>query len=81
MAMVWEYQVWQVQNARVLWVNGEWNGDDPLDMTQQEESMASCPMIWEALQQAGKSGWELVGTLNLTEGHNGILYLKRDQDR
>ena len=76
---MWEYQVWQVQNARVIWVNGEWNGDDPLDMDQLEESMESCPMIWEALEIAGKSGWELIGTLSLTEGHNAVLYMKREK--
>lgn len=79
MAKVWGYQVWQVQNARVIWVNGEWNGDEPLDLNQQEASMESCPLVWEALETAGRSGWELVGSLSLTEGHNALLYMKREQ--
>jgi hypothetical protein len=75
--MSWEYQVWQVQNARVVWVNGQWNGSEDLNLANPEASLQSCLFVWEALQEAGQAGWELVSTLSLEAGHNGILYLKR----
>ena len=53
MALSFEYQVCQVQNSRVTFVNGEWQGTGPLDAERDEESLNSCPKVWEYLQHAG----------------------------
>ena len=63
MAISFEYQVCQVQNSRVTFVNGEWQGTGPLDAERDEESLNSCPKVWEYLQHAGTEGWELVSTV------------------
>jgi hypothetical protein len=63
MAISFEYQVCQVQKSRVTFVNGKWQGNAPLDAEREEESLNSCPRVWEYLQQAGTEGWELVSTV------------------
>ena len=41
----------------------EWQGTGPLDAERDEESLNSCPKVWEYLQHAGTEGWELVSTV------------------
>jgi hypothetical protein len=63
MAISFEYLVCQVQHSRVTFVNGEWQGTGPLDAERDEESLNSCPKVWEYLLRAGTEGWELVSTV------------------
>ena len=63
MATSFEYHVCQVQQSRVTFVNGEWQGTGPLDAKRQEESLISCPRVWDYLQHVGTEGWELVSTV------------------
>ncbi|MGB8507533.1 MAG: hypothetical protein WCD76_03930 [Pyrinomonadaceae bacterium] len=58
------YLVCQMQNSRIMFVNGAWQGTIPLANTN--EAMDSCPMVWDYLRGAGDDGWELVGTVPLT---------------
>jgi len=62
----YEYQVCQVYEDRVLWVNGRWAGD-----TSLEECVAvlgpgwnSCPRVCTYLNDAGQEGWELVAVVS-----------------
>lgn len=77
MAPRWEYQVWVVGENRVQWVNGRWNGSRPLDTSRQDETLQSCPLVWDFLQRAGEAGWELTGTASSPGNHAAVLYLKR----
>src|SRR4051812_30764225 len=54
-----EYRVCLVQDARVTFVNGSWQGAMPMDLKNQKESLDSCPLEWEYLVKAGVDGWEL----------------------
>lgn len=79
--MKWEYAVASVQQARVTWVNGAWNGERALDEEHDEEKLfASCPHVWDFLNEAGADGWELVGS-NVQQASEGppltTLYLMR----
>lgn len=63
MATSFQYQVCQVQQSRVTFVNGEWQGNAHLDPEREAESIDSCPRVWEYLQRAGAEGWDLVSTV------------------
>ena len=81
MLKVFEYQLCQIQESRVTFVNGVWQGERELNPDDTDASLNSCPQTWEYLQQAGAAGWELVGALNRL--HTGIqaqqLFLKREK--
>ena len=58
--MRFEYLVCMAQEGRVTWVNGQWIGTkQPADYSEKE-ALASCPRLWEFLEQKGTEGWELV---------------------
>jgi hypothetical protein len=79
MAERYEYQVCQVQSARVTFVNGVWVGVLQPATNDHEAALNSCPMVWDYLQDAGREGWELVGTVNQPISGDNLekLYLKR----
>ncbi|MBI1923708.1 hypothetical protein HYR99_05605 [Candidatus Poribacteria bacterium] len=76
-----EYQVCQIQESRVTFVNGVWQGEREMVPDNPDASLNSCPQTWEYLQEAGAAGWELVGALN--RYHPGVqvqqLFLKREK--
>ena len=57
------YRVCDVKDDRVTFVNGIWQGDSPLDEERPDESLDSCPKVWEYLARAGSEGWELVSAV------------------
>ncbi len=64
MSNSFEYQVCEVKDDRVTFVNGMWQGDRPLeDEERPAESLESCPKVWEYLARAGSEGWELVSAV------------------
>ncbi len=63
MGEVFDYRVCTAQHGRVTFVDGTWQGQRPLDADRQEESLATCPEVWQYLQQAGSEGWELVSAV------------------
>ena len=75
----YEYQVCQVQRARVTFVNGSWLGEVAPSAENFEAALASCPAVWDYLQEAGREGWELVGAHDLQTTGETLekLYLKR----
>ena len=79
MAERYEYQVCQVQSARVTFVNGVWMGGLQPSTNDHESALGSCPMVWDYLQEAGREGWELVGAVNQPISGDNLekLYLKR----
>ena len=76
----YEYQVCSVQYGRVTFVNGVWRGSMPMG-EDTNESLASCPNVWDFLQEAGREGWELVSVIThrqaTPEAVLDMLYLKR----
>ena len=76
----YEYQVCQVQNAAVTFVNGAWQGDVPTAQLKGPDEISDhCPRVWDYLNMAGKQGWELVAvtTEEFEHGRLEVLYLKR----
>ncbi|MCA1592411.1 MAG: hypothetical protein LC754_07125 [Acidobacteria bacterium] len=65
------YLVCQMQNSRIVFVNGQWQGTLP--MADTSEAMASCPLVWDYLRGAGDDGWELIGTVALTTTTEGVF--------
>jgi hypothetical protein len=63
----------------VTFVNGEWQGDRPMQPDHVDESLRSCSLEWEFLRDAGSDGWELVGLAQGIGGDNTarVLYLRR----
>lgn len=59
----YEYQVLQIQNASVTFVNGTWQG---LGVAEQavdaDEPLAGCPKLWDYLNEMGDQGWEMVAS-------------------
>ena len=80
MARNYEYRVCNVQQTRVTFVNGAWQGSVALDYNAAESSMNSCPHVWDYLQSAGYDGWELAGAVgqDTRDGSFQVLYLKRE---
>lgn len=79
MADRYEYQVCQVQSARVTFVNGAWVGGVAPSAENYEAALGSCPAVWDYLQEAGREGWELVGAHSQPTAGEVLekLYLKR----
>lgn len=77
----YEYRVCQVQQSRLTYVNGAWQGKLPPTGDQVEAALASCPQVWDYLRGAGEDGWELVGAVAPGSGSSThqVLYLKRDK--
>jgi hypothetical protein len=84
--MQFEYQVCQTQFSRVTFVNGEWQGTVPLSSGNWQAALDSCAEIWDYLNQAGRAGWQLVTTANLSVTNEGEtsqvsyqLFLRRER--
>jgi len=77
-----EFRVCQVQNTRITFVNGEWQGGKPLAADRVDESLQSCSMEWDFLQAAGDDGWDLVAVAQGIGGDTNarVLYLRRERD-
>ena len=74
MSVTYAYCVCQMQNSRISFVNGEWQG--ALPMVGTNESLATCPLVWDYLRGAGDEGWELVSTVvvnTYNDGANGYV--------
>lgn len=80
MTKVYEYQVCAMQNGRVTFVNGEWQGAIAPESEDPNQALSTCPAVWQYLQEAGQEGWELVSALNqpLEDVHLQTLFLKRE---
>jgi hypothetical protein len=76
----YEYLVCQVQQSRVTFANGQWLGEVPQSASNIQEAFASCPEVWEHLNQAGAEGWKLVTATTRIQDSGQIvdvLYLRR----
>ena len=85
--MRFEYAVCLMQSSRVTFVNGEWQGRLPFNSGDTQAALDSCPWVWDYLQSAGASGWEMVGATNIgitngqgTSSMSSNLFLKRATD-
>jgi hypothetical protein len=47
MSKRFEFRECQVQRARVMFVNGEWQGTIALASGDQEAALQSCPQEWD----------------------------------
>jgi len=68
-----EYLVVYMENDRVLRANGHWQG---LDEEGSDGAEASCPTLFDYLEEAGAQGWDLVA-LDPEETGTAQLYFKR----
>lgn len=72
-----EYLVVYAEQDRVLRANGHWQGTEDPD---SDQGRASCPSLFEYLEEAGAQGWELVAIDPEKEG-TVQLYFKRAHGR
>jgi hypothetical protein len=76
-----EYQVCNVQQGHVTFVNGIWQGSAPLsEAAGQTDPFKFCVQVWDYLRLAGADGWELVSavTHERADASYDVLYLKRE---
>lgn len=75
-----EYQICAMQNGRVTFVNGQWQGTIAPESEDPNQALDTCPVVWRFLQRAGQEGWELVSAINqpLEDVHLQTLFLKRE---
>jgi hypothetical protein len=80
MAKKFEFRVCQVQDARVTYVNGKWQGKMALSADHIDEAVATCPEEWDYLQATGADGWDLAAALGGVGGemNSRMLYLRRE---
>ena len=80
MAKKLEFRVCQVQEAKVTYVNGKWQGKMALSPDHVAEAIAGCPEEWDYLQSAGADGWDLAGVAGGVGGDLSVrmLYLRRE---
>ncbi|HJR09240.1 MAG TPA: hypothetical protein VJ842_18420 [Pyrinomonadaceae bacterium] len=81
MVGMFEYRICNVQQARVTFVNGEWQGHIAVTDTTADDNakMESCDNAWDYLYRAGLQGWELVSVVahGTPELRYEVFYLKR----
>ena len=84
--MQFEYLVCQTQFSRVTFANGKWQGSVALNSGDSQAALDSCPEVWDYLNEAGRLGWQLIGSANATitnDGQNSQvayqLFLKRER--
>ncbi|HEV7746010.1 MAG TPA: hypothetical protein VGO56_13505 [Pyrinomonadaceae bacterium] len=84
--MQFEYLVCQTQFSRVTFANGEWQGSVALNSGDTQKALDSCPDVWVYLNQAGRSGWQLITAATFsvnTEGQTSQvgnqLFLRRER--
>jgi len=70
-----------VQQARVTFVNGAWQGRVAPDDGDHEAALQSCPSTWDYLESAGYDGWELAGAVahQTDQTSYEVLYLIRER--
>ena len=68
-----EYLVVFMEKDRVLRANGHWQG---LVAEGEDGAHASCPSLFDYLEEAGAQGWDLVA-LDPEETGTAQLYFKR----
>lgn len=73
------YRVVTVQDLRVTFINGEWNGSVKREDAEMATAFLSCPMIYEYLDATGADGWELVSVTDHRTADSWLqnLYLKK----
>lgn len=81
MTRQFEYRVCAMQNGRVTFVNGNWQGTIAPGAENPNVALDTCPVVWEYLAEAGLEGWELSGAINqpLPDVHLQTLFLKRER--
>lgn len=80
MTRLFEYQVCAMQNGRITFVNGQWQGTIAPGTEDPNQALETCPVVWHYLQEVGRGGWELVSAINqpLEDVHLQTLFLKRE---
>ena len=80
MTRKFDYQVCAMQNGRITFVNGQWQGTIAPGTEDPNQALETCPVVWSYLQEAGQAGWELAGAMNqpLQDVHLQTLFLKRE---
>jgi hypothetical protein len=78
-----EYLVCNSQQGRVTFANGQWIGTVSPHQASEEAALASCPAIWEFLNEKGMEGWELasVTTENGQREPDGVFSEGREMTR
>ena len=73
------YRVVTVQDLRVTFVNGEWNGSVKREDEEMATAFLSCPTIYEYLAAVVADGWELVSVTDHRTGDSWLqnLFLKK----
>ncbi len=64
MTKQYEYRVCAMQNGRITFVNGQWQGTIAPGTDDPNEALNTCPVVWRYLQEAGEQGWQLVSAIN-----------------
>jgi hypothetical protein len=74
-----EYQVCAMQNGRITFVNGEWQGSISPANDDPNAALETCPTVWAYLNEAGSNGWRLVTVVNqpVEETQMQTLFLQR----
>lgn len=77
----YEYQVCNVQQARVTFVNGAWQGRVGPNEGNHEAALQSCQNVRDYLEAAGYDGWELTAAAahQTDQASYEVLYLKRER--
>jgi hypothetical protein len=77
-----EYRVCQVQESRVTYVNGNWQGRVAPAQGNVRDALSSCLFEWEFLSTAGEDGWQLVAASSCVGGDASarVLYLRRGRE-
>ena len=77
----YEYQVCNVQQARVTFVNGAWQGGVEPGGGDHEAALRSCPNTWDYLREAGYDGWELAAAVahRTDQAAYEVIYLRRER--
>lgn len=80
MTKQYEYRVCAMQNGRITFVNGQWQGTIAPGTEDPNEALNTCPVVWSYLQEAGERGWQLVSAINqpLTDVQLQTLFLMRE---
>ncbi len=78
---MYEYRVCGVQQSRVTFVNGGWQGAVAPETEDTAAAINSCPQVWDYLQSAGYDGWELAAAIahDTKDGSYEVLYLRRER--
>lgn len=71
-----DYMVCSVQLMHVTFINGQWQGNM---LPDTPGALDSCPNVWDFLQDAGNSSWELVAATSNKNDELTTLYLKRQK--